>query len=260
MMIPASQHSPQLGYINLARVASLIDRIDYTAGLTTYADYHQLLRVLAEQYSTRLENVVGAFVALSPNNDYVNNLRSLVSVLEGLRHQRSRSSVTVSTYKACRDRALDYASGRRDFLLSTTGPKTRAFFLNIMDPTDPKPVTVDGHMVSCWFGQRLRMVEAAYSSWDYDVIAEGVRQLAAEMHLLPNQLQAMLWFTWKRINNIVYSPQLDLFEDHWKNRIDPQRINPFMPKAAQPRLDFAPSQEQITWAQLQLEMVPERMN
>lgn len=216
---------------NIRAVLNRADSIDIREGAVSYLRYNLTLRRFAEYYGASFEGTVAAFCALSPNNDYMGNLRSLVTLLEGRRRGARVETLTVSTYNACRNRAWLFLNGT-PFLEHTQGLKTRNFYMNILDPTDPIPVTVDGHMVSIWYGKRMRMVEAVRTNFKYEVVADGLREVASEAGLLANQLQATLWFTWKRLHNVVYSPQLNLLndEDHWGLDIDPRYIRPFLPK------------------------------
>lgn len=213
---------------NILRVYAQVDRIDREEGLIAYWRYRESLQYYATHYQLPLSAVVGAFCALSPNNDYMGNLRSLVTILEGRRQGRHVTACTVSTYKACRGRAWNFLNGT-DFLEVTKGPKTRNFYMNIFNPDDPEPVTIDGHMACIYIGKRMTMKEVVRARFKYNVVAECFRETAREVDLLPNQLQAMLWFTWKRINNVIYSAQLDAFagDNQWGTRIDPDRVRPF---------------------------------
>lgn len=111
----------------------------------------------------------------------------------------------------------------------TKGPKTTAFYQNILQPSDLYPVTIDGHMYSIWAGKRLRMKEVATMGFDYETVARDFRTVAFRVFVRPNQVQAILWFTWKRIHNVVYKPQLGLFcaGDQWGLLPDPEYIRPF---------------------------------
>lgn len=215
---------------NVKKILPLIDRIDYREGLIAYQRYRNMLSKLAEKYALPLPSVIAAFVSLSPNNNYMGNLRSTVTLLECLRQGKQVEWVNVSTYRACKFRAWKYLTGELDFLAVTKGPKIRSFYFNIIDPENPDYVTIDGHMFSLWIGERMKMVESARARIKYQDVAKGISQIAiCEQGLIPNQLQAMLWFTWKRIHNIVYSPQLNLLDptDHWRNNLNPDQIRPF---------------------------------
>lgn len=216
---------------NILRVYAQCDRIDMEEGMLAYQRYHRTMQYYARSYGVLMPHVIGAFAALSPNNDYMGNLRSLVTLLEGIRSRARVEDCTVSTYKACRNRAWLFLHGT-DFLATTKGKKTRNFYLNILNPYDPDPVTIDGHMACIYAGQRMTMKEVVRSRFRYEVVADAFRTVARDVDLLPNQLQAMLWFTWKRIHRVIYAgDQLDVFADrdgnHWNTIIDPAQVNPF---------------------------------
>jgi hypothetical protein len=218
-----------LSTINIRKVLDQADSIDFTEGLLAYTRYQQLLQEIASVYGFGFVQSVAAFVTLSPNNDYLGNLRSLVSLMIGINEGRSPDQITVSTYGACKLRAHSFLTGEKDFLIETKGPKTRAFYHNILKPEDKKHVTIDGHMYGVWTGKRLRMKEVAHLKIPYNTIAKDIQKVARQEDLIPCQLQAILWFTWKRINNVIYSPQLALLDhnNHWGAVVPVDQIIPF---------------------------------
>lgn len=137
-------------YANLKRMFDQADAIDRREGKLAYERYNELLSDIALSYSFPFERVVAAFAALSPNNDYWGNLRSLVSVLHGINEGVPCEAITISTYGHCRDRAYQYALGNVSFEATVRGPKIRAFYFNILDPLDKRHVTIDGHMVAAY--------------------------------------------------------------------------------------------------------------
>lgn len=216
------------GQENIVKVFDRADEIDLREGLVAYDAYNQTMRALAERYAYPLESVTAVFASLSPNNDYIGTLRSTVSVLLGHRAGRAPEEIIVSTYNHCKQRAYEFAGGK-DFLATTSGPKIRSFYRNILDPTDPEPVTIDGHMIGCWLGRRITMVQAAYEKFSYEEIAEDFRLVAGRVGILPNQVQGVVWFVWKRIHRVVFNPQINLFrvDNQWGNRMAPEEIRPF---------------------------------
>lgn len=220
------------GIGNILKCWELTDDTDRREGLVAYQRYHDLLRKISLHYKVGFCQTVASFVALSPNNDYIGNLRSLVSLIEGVSNGCSADQITVSTYKACKDRAYLYFTGESDFLLSTKGPKTIAFYHNIINPNCSKHVTIDGHMYGVWIGKRLRMVEVAHTKIPYSLIEQGFKQVAKKLDIIPNQLQATLWFTWKRHHKVLYNPQLNLHnqDDVWGINVRYEDIKPFVGK------------------------------
>src|SRR5207245_6654817 len=68
-----------------------------------------------------------------------------------------------------------------------TAPKTWAFWQNLWHPDDPKPVTLDSWMF------RAHGLPASIRLGTYHKLAAAYRSVAAELGLIPNQLQAIVW-------------------------------------------------------------------
>jgi hypothetical protein len=208
------------------------DRHDVEEGMVAYFRYNAVMRSFASMYDVPLDRVCAAFCSLSPNSDYVSNLRSLASILEGLREGRSLADVQVATYRHCAARAWAYVNGWCDFLADTKGPKVRAFYLNIMDPTNTVPVTVDGHIAAMWRGKDTATMRDAIvrNQKEYDDISWAIRTNALQEFILPNQYQATLWFTRKRVLRIKAELQFDMFlptDDLWKTNRPAEMVRPY---------------------------------
>jgi hypothetical protein len=216
---------------NLETMLAQADAVDMREGALAYFRYQEVMHDIASLYDYPLDRVVAVFCALSPNSDYKGNLRSTVSVLRGLREGVPPSDIVVSTYNHCKYRAIEYAKGQ-PFLDRVKGPKITNFYHNILNPHDNRWVTIDGHMSAIWQGKDLTMKEAIIGRRTYNEIAHAVKALAFRQCLLPNQLQAILWFTRKRTARIKYDAQGQLFaasEDLWgtihlANEIKPYQI------------------------------------
>jgi hypothetical protein len=220
----------EIGAANLAAMFALADGDDLAEARLSYGRYHQVMRDLAELYGFPVERAAAAFCALSPNNDYVGNLRSVVSLLYGVRHGWPLDEIQCSTYRHCLARAHDYVTGAAGFLAETEGRKIRSFYRNILNPDDPRYVTVDGHVCAAWRGERLTMKEALVKGdREYDRIEGAVMALACRAGMLPNQYQAAIWFTRKRVFNIRAEMHRDLFIDGdvWRTYRDVRVIRPF---------------------------------
>lgn len=215
---------------NLESMFRRASNIDLNEGMVAYERYHMVMQKIADRYIFSLPTVIAVFVSLSPNNDYVGNLRSAVSVLDGIRRDIDPAHVVVSTYRHCQERAYAYAMGQRDFLACTQGLKIRSFYHNVLDPQDGRWVTVDGHMSAIWQAKKLTMKQALVKPRVYDLIRSDIIRLAFRHYMLPNQMQAILWFTRKRVENVVYDPQLRLFgdpSDIWETFRDVNTIHPY---------------------------------
>lgn len=205
------------GLVNIITVWNQVDDVDREEGILAFPRYRNTLDRLAKHYNFPLMSVVGAFCALSPNNSYMVNLKATVGLMRG--------DEKVAGYPDCRKRALRCLHGE-NFETFTKGKKTLNFYKNIMNPADPEPVTVDGHAYCVWAGKRYTMKEVVRLKFKYDEVAEGYRIMARHYGLLPCQFQAILWFTWKRINKVIYKEQMGLFftGDQWRLDLHPEEI------------------------------------
>jgi len=206
------------------------DPIDMDEGMVAYERYHLMMKTIADKYEYDVPTVTAVFCALSPNSDYMGNLRSTVSVLQGVNEARCAEDIVVSTYNHCKLRAMQYAGGA-GFLSTVKGPKIRNFYHNIINPRDTRWVTIDGHMSAIWQGDlKMTMREALIPMRVYREIKDATIKIAFKHFLIPNQMQAILWFTRKRLAQSVYAPQLELFGDRtdiWGTIKDISTIRPY---------------------------------
>lgn len=222
-----------VGEENLRALFTQADPHDYAEGLLAYQRYRTVLNNIATKYELALPRVVAAFVSLSPNNDYFGNLRSLVSVIEGIKNNVSTDRIIVSSYEHCKNRAVIYLKGWKDFVNVTTGLKVLNFYRNILDPMDNRWVTIDGHMVAAYRGDpTMTMKEAIIKrKGEYREIADATKSLAFREFILPNQYQAIVWFVRKRLYRIRFNGQGDLFDyvngDLWRTLRDVENIKPY---------------------------------
>lgn len=215
---------------NLNLMFQRADKHDREEGMLAYQRYHAVMMTIANKYGVPLPRIIAGFVSLSPNSDYIGNLRSLISVCEGMRDCVPVDQITVSTYKHCRDRAALYLSGQKEFITNTTGQKILNFYHNVLDPFDPKWVTIDGHMVASWRGKNLTMKEAIIRrKSEYHEIGHAAKQLAFQNFMLPNQYQAIVWFARKRYLGVRYDNQTDIFfqGDVWRTAQKADDLRPY---------------------------------
>jgi len=197
---------------NLRKIAALAPEPLIQEAAGAYPKYQRLTAQIARKHGFSPRTGAAVFAALSPNNNYHGNLRDTDTLLRSVAAGLTAEQFTVHTYGNNNKRkAWTIAQGAEPLDL-IVAKKTRNFFLNVNDPTDPLPVTIDGHMVNCWRGTRANLVGLRGVTRDYDRVAEGVRQVAAERKLLPCQMQAVLWITWKKLHWIRSSPQQEFWD------------------------------------------------
>ena len=210
---------------------ALADGIDRVEGKNAWGLYKKTLLQFCNVSQIDIQRVTAAFVALSPNSDYMGNLRSLRTCVDHVMHsRRDDNACIVSTFNTCKHRALSYLRGEVDFLETVKGPKIRAFYHNILTPEDDRHVTIDGHMFCIWLGVNATMREVALMRPDYKTASRHLRIAAKRLDYSPCQLQAVLWFARKRALHIKYNAQLDLFQEDgnaWRTFVPYKEIIPY---------------------------------
>lgn len=184
---------------------------DFEIGLDAYPKYNRILSKMAEQCQTTTEIAAAVFAALSPNNDYHGNLRDANTLIRAAKAGKTLDDFTVSTYGNNKRKAWAIVHGEAPLNL-IVAKKTRNFFLNVNNPVDETPVTVDGHMVNVWRGKRENLVGLRFPADLYDIVADGVRTVAAERGMIPCQVQSVIWLTWRRVHWIKPASQLEFWD------------------------------------------------
>jgi hypothetical protein len=173
--------------------------------------YQQLVGEIAQSHGFNTRVGAGVFAALSPNNDYHGNLRDAHKLIAAAAKHQSIESFSVSTWGHNKRKAWSIVHGT-DPLEAIIANKTRNFFINIVDPTDPEAVTVDGHMFNMWKGRRTNLVAMTARYGLYETVAAGVRELATQKGFIPSQMQGILWLTWRRLHRIYTPKQCELWD------------------------------------------------
>ncbi len=201
---------------NIKRVMDKADETDIKVAIESWWKYKRLTAAIARKHGFADSVGAAVFAALSPNNDYFGNLRDCDRLLAAARARQPIESFKVSTYGNNKQKAWEIAHGREALDLIVF-KKTRNFYLNIIDPTNPIPVTIDGHCYNIWKGERIRLTAAAQRLKPklYDLIANDMRTIAVESRLIPNQVQAIAWITWRRIHRIRVSDQSELWDQEY---------------------------------------------
>lgn len=203
---------------NLIRIWDQASERDIAVAVDSYPKYQKICAKIAAKHG--FEPVIGAavFAALSPNNDYWGNLRDADTLLAAAAGHKTLEDFKVSTYGNNKRKAWRIAHGEDPDAL-IVAQKTSNFFHNIADPADPRYVTIDGHMHNIWFGKRapiqsknpaVRVVKVDNNL--YPIIADGIKDFAAERGLVPCEMQGVLWQTWRRIHAIRTPAQQELWD------------------------------------------------
>jgi len=194
---------------NLEAVVNCASKRDWELGLSSWRRYNRLVGLISLKNHYGLAIGAAVFAALSPNSDYLGNLRDTNRLLLAARRGLNLDDFKVSAYGPNKEKAWRIAHGE-DPLDLIVANKTRNFFLNVMDPDDPVPVTVDGHVFCAWQNKRLPLDSAELKALvkRYEEVASHIRAIAFDRKVLPNVIQGVIWHSWKRINGVRTTTQM----------------------------------------------------
>lgn len=211
-----------------------VQPVDIETGLAAYQGYNRMIRKIANHYKVDFIKTVEAFAALSPNSDYKGNLRSLISLLEGM---KTNTPWIISTYRACGHRAESYLNGSVDFLSTVKGPKITAFRNCILDPTSCQDFVIDGHMIAIALGKQLTMAQAnlELQKIGYKTLNKPYQKFSLVKDTTPSMIQATLWYCRKRTEDIKFSRQKDAWYDDARLIYDLIDLPPYKTKKGQPK-------------------------
>ena len=174
-------------------------------GLNWYNEAYDYSKELAKRFNISLSQAVGIVSAFSPQAGWLENKRYTVSFLISPKVQ-VRSMV--QQLKAKHILTLNNESDIYH-ALSTNGTafKTKSFFLNILNPDIITDVTIDRHAIAVCI-QDTDTVSALDKSYakltkkQYDFFQSAYASAAKELNILPHQLQAITWLTYRRIRKL----------------------------------------------------------
>lgn len=171
---------------------------DKECGLEWYRTAHSIAQGLADDHGLELEQTAGIIAALSPRTAWTLNVRHARQMVE----TGDSPGLGLGRRKAQRILAGESPS----VVLAppanspTSGQKVRSFYVNILNPDDPVSVTVDQHAWCITKGRYSTEKPPLDRVGEYERVAEVYRRAGAIMELLPSQVQAITWTTWRRLH------------------------------------------------------------
>lgn len=165
-------------------------------GQTWYDRCLAFVQALADNHDRTVADVAAVLAVLSPSTTLEQNIIDTINVLAG------NDEAKVGTYgpqhqKALAVRDLGFTP---DEVLGKN--KTAAFWSNIVNPQTAGRVTVDRHAARVATGWTMTADESYYyvnTPAKYSVLETAYRLAADRLDLLPHQLQAITWITFKRL-------------------------------------------------------------
>lgn len=157
-------------------------------GVDWYSRTHTAARALD---ADNVQRAAGILAALSPQCPWSRNLDLANRV-----YAEGFASGTLGN--SCR--AADAIFNGADPLDVLRGPKVRAFFATILDPTDPHAVVIDRHAFAIAIGRTAddKDLKVLARKGGYERFAQAYRDAASVLGVAPSTVQAVTWVVWRQ--------------------------------------------------------------
>lgn len=160
-------------------------------GTCWYQEAHDFAKFNADKFGLTLEVVAGILSALSPGTDWDRNKADALQVMA------NNTSHKCGTYGKNVEKAFIILNMSKDENMEKKFPsdKTFNFYHNIINPATPKYVTIDRHALSIGLG--FVRAEKSITTVEYRELAAAYTKVAKKLKVLPQQVQAVTWVTWR---------------------------------------------------------------
>jgi hypothetical protein len=141
----------------------------------------------------------GVTATLSPACKWVRNMVDADNLVTayGMGGATAAWNVSCCTYGPNKAKAIALLEGGE---MEVKGRKVASFFFNIMNPSDPFVVVVDRHAWNvCVADRYIKHDKHSVDAAMYAVGVEAYQLAAVRMNILPSQVQAIAWTTWRRL-------------------------------------------------------------
>ena len=188
---------------SIIRFYSLATLSEYKEGMNWYKDANVYAKELAQRFDITVQQSAGIIGAFSPQAGWLENKRYAVTFLL-TPNVRLRSLIQVN--KAKKILTLKSESDIYTALsVNGTAWKTKSFFLNILNPDIQTAATIDRHAVAVCI-QSTNNVAALpkidLTGNQYPFFEHCYIKAATKLGILPHQLQAITWLTYRRLREL----------------------------------------------------------
>lgn len=158
-----------------------------------YYEIHDYCKTLAEYHDIPMIKVAGILSALSPNNTFKSNIKSLERFL------RTSGNCKVTTFGSQKRKAQAILEASSSITESEVkellgkGLKTRSFFENIYRPENSQAVTVDLWQIRWAKSMGIMPENGTLTDKRYRDISAAVKDYAKGLGMMPHEFQALTW-------------------------------------------------------------------
>lgn len=185
---------------NLVKLYNQSDK----SGKDWYRQANEFCRSVATKYDIELPVVCAILSALSPGTNWEVNKRDCEGLIVANKGGKYRFRFTTYGQNVIKAQRI-YKGELSPFeaFNPKTGAKTYNFFLNVLNPENPVPVTIDRHTYTVATGETYK----GLTPKQYGLIVEHYHKAASKLGILASELQAVLWVSYREKENISFEIQ-----------------------------------------------------
>lgn len=183
---------------NMRDIFEIATSNDLEEGKGWYENANLFASSLAEKHNLDIYHTAGVISAFSPSTAWEDNMiraEKFINTgkLQGHLSQQIKKAIQILVSE-CHSEVASILNG----------PKTVNFFYNIYNPNLEEYVTIDRHMVN--LASRIEGLINPTPK-QYSFLFKETVKFAKSVNLMPNQVQAILWITWRKHKNIYENQQ-----------------------------------------------------
>ena len=194
---------------NIEKIFKQATQSEITEGLNWYKDANKFAQSVSNETKKEIsiEHVAGVTSALSIRNKWDRNKIDAKNLILAYYRLKKVSDISVCTFTSNKHKAVNILESNANQIETIlSGLKTQNFKRNILGCKES--VTIDGHAfcISAGIVNALKKVPSI-SAKNYKIISDEYRQATKminkkyNLNLIPSQLQAITWVTYKRLHN-----------------------------------------------------------
>ena len=169
-----------------------------------YLEGNQFCRELSTAFKTPLFQVAGIVSAMSPQKNWQENKKLAYQFMKGKRSGQTKQQILKAEKCLICDNETEIFS-----LLTKKGLKTSYFYTNLLHPDFDSGVTIDRHAIGASLNElkdiNTNMKAAVLTKPQYDFFASCFNDVAKVKKVLPLQVQATVWQSYRRLKGLVES-------------------------------------------------------
>ena len=187
---------------SIVNIYSLANAQEHTEGLVWYQIANAFIGTMAKRHDISLVKTAAILASLSPATHWAQNILDTEHLII------NGKDSTVSTYHRNKLKALRFLDGSLNPVdhyigdIKYSWTKTAAFFENILNPNDTNKIAIDRHALRIAHGYDLTADQAIFygnTRQKYEHTARAYFTIADNIGILPQQLQAITWLTYRRL-------------------------------------------------------------